>query len=369
VNPVPLVDLAAQHAAVAAEVAEGWEQVLARTAFIDGPQVAAFESEYAAFIGARHCVGVANGTDAIEIALRALGIGAGDECILPANTFIATAEAVCRAGATPVLVDCADDGTYLIDTAAVEAAVADRTRAIIPVHLYGQAAPVERLLPLATRIGAWVVEDAAQSQGARRNGTGAGALAHAASTSFYPGKNLGAYGDAGAILTGSGEVAARMRVLRNHGSARKYEHQVMGVNSRLDTLQAVVLSAKLRRLAGWNEARRAAAQRYDTLLAGLDEVVRPRTLDGNEHVWHLYVVRVPDRDRVLKELQAAGIGAGIHYPVPIHLTEAFAGLGHAEGAFPVAEHAARELLSLPLFAEITAGQQEQVALALKSALR
>jgi dTDP-4-amino-4,6-dideoxygalactose transaminase len=160
-----------------------------------------------------------------------------------------------------------------------------------------------------------------------------------------------------------------MRVLRNHGSARKYEHQVMGVNSRLDTLQAVVLSAKLRRLAGWNEARRAAAQRYDTLLAGLDEVVRPRTLDGNEHVWHLYVVRVPDRDRVLKELQAAGIGAGIHYPVPIHLTEAFAGLGHAEGAFPVAEHAARELLSLPLFAEITAGQQEQVALALKSALR
>jgi dTDP-4-amino-4,6-dideoxygalactose transaminase len=369
VNPIPLVDLAAQHAAVAAEVAEGWQQVLGRTAFIDGPQVAAFESEYAAFIGARHCVGVANGTDAIEIALRALGIGAGDECILPANTFIATAEAVCRAGATPVLVDCADDGTYLIDTAAVEAAVTGRTRAIIPVHLYGQAAPVERLLPLATRIGGWVVEDAAQSQGARRNGTGAGALAHAAATSFYPGKNLGAYGDAGAMLTGSGEVAARMRVLRNHGSARKYEHQVMGVNSRLDTLQAVVLSAKLRRLAGWNEARRAAAQRYDTLLAGLDEVARPRTLDGNEHVWHLYVVRVPDRDRVLKELQAAGIGAGIHYPVPIHLTEAFAGLGYAEGAFPVAEHAARELLSLPLFAEITAGQQEQVALAVKSALR
>ncbi|HEY1324899.1 MAG TPA: DegT/DnrJ/EryC1/StrS family aminotransferase, partial [Streptosporangiaceae bacterium] len=304
-NPIPLVDLAAQHAAVAAEVAEGWQQVLARTAFIDGPQVAAFESEYAAFTGARHCVGMANGTDAIEIALRALGISAGDECILPANTFIATAEAVCRAGATPVLVDCTGDGTYLIDTEAVEAAVTGRTRAIIPVHLYGQAAPVERLQPLATRIGAWVVEDAAQSQGARRNRAGAGALADAAATSFYPGKNLGAYGDAGAALTGSAEVAARMRVLRNHGSARKYEHQVMGVNSRLDTLQAVVLSAKLRRLAGWNEARRAAAQRYDTLLAGLNEVVRPQTLHGNEHVWHLYVVRVPDRDRVLKELQAA----------------------------------------------------------------
>jgi dTDP-4-amino-4,6-dideoxygalactose transaminase len=312
---------------------------------------------------------VANGTDAIEIALRALGVGAGDECILPANTFIATAEAVCRAGATPVLVDCADDGTYLIDTAAVEAAITPRTRAIIPVHLYGQAAPTERLMPLAEQIGAFVVEDAAQSQGARRHGASAGALGHAAATSFYPGKNLGAYGDAGAVLTGSEQVAARMRMIRDHGSPRKYEHEVVGVNSRLDTLQAVVLSVKLRRLAGWNAARRAAAQRYDALLAGLDDVILPRTLDGNEHVWHLYVVRVPDRDRVLKELQAAGIGAGIHYPVPIHLTAAFAELGAAEGAFPATEQASRELLSLPLFAEITAGQQERVADTLKSALR
>jgi dTDP-4-amino-4,6-dideoxygalactose transaminase len=366
---IPLVDLRAQHAAVATEVAEGWQQVLGQAGFIDGPQVAAFESEYAAFVGARHCIGVANGTDAIEIALRALGVGAGDECILPANTFIATAEAVCRTGATPVLVDCADDGTYLIDTGAVEAATTARTRAIIPVHLYGQAAPAERLMPLAGRIGGWVVEDAAQSQGARRNGTGAGALAHVAATSFYPGKNLGAYGDAGAALTGSDELASRMRVIRNHGSARKYEHEVVGINSRLDTLQAVVLSAKLRRLAGWNTARRAAAQRYDTLLSDLDEVVRPRTLDGNEHVWHLYVVRVPDRDRVLKELHAAGIGAGVHYPVPIHLTAAFADLGYAEGAFPVAERAGRELLSLPLFAEITTEQQMRVVDTLKAALR
>jgi dTDP-4-amino-4,6-dideoxygalactose transaminase len=369
VNSIPLVDLGAQHAAVAHEVAAGWQQVLARTAFIDGPQVAAFENEYAALIGTRHCVGMANGTDAIEIALRALGVGAGDECILPANTFIATAEAVCRAGATPVLVDCADDGTYLIDAAAAEAAMTPRTRAIVPVHLYGQAAPVELLLPLAERAGAVVVEDAAQSQGARRHGVGAGALGHAAATSFYPGKNLGAYGDAGAALTDSDEVAARMRMIGNHGSPRKYEHQTMGVNSRLDTLQAVVLSAKLRRLTGWNAARRAAAARYDTLLADLDEVARPRTLEGNEHVWHLYVVRVPDRDRVLKELHAAGIGAGVHYPVPIHLTEAFAGLGHAEGAFPVTERASGELLSLPLFAEITDEQQERVTDALKSALR
>jgi dTDP-4-amino-4,6-dideoxygalactose transaminase len=369
VNPIPLVDLRAQHTAVADEVAEGWEQVLTSAAFINGPQVMAFETAYADFIGTRQCIGVGNGTDAIEIALRALGIRAGDECILPANTFIATAEAVCRTGATPVLVDCADDGTYLLDAAAVEAAVTPRTRAIIPVHLYGQSAPVELLMPIADRTGAKVVEDAAQSQGASRNGTKAGALGHAAATSFYPGKNLGAYGDAGAVLTGSDDLATRMRIIRDHGSPRKYEHEVVGVNSRLDTLQAVVLSAKLRRLAGWNAARRAAAERYDILLSGLDDVIRPRTLDGNEHVWHLYVVRVPDRDRVLKELQAAGIGAGIHYPVPIHLTEAFAGLGNAEGTFPVAEQASRELLSLPLFAEITAGQQDRVADALKSALR
>ena len=368
-RPVPLVDLAAQHAAVADEVAAGWAQVLARTAFIGGPQVAVFEAEYAAFIGTGHCVGAANGTDAIEIALRGLGVGPGDECILPANTFIATAEAVSRAGATPVLVDCADDGTYLIDPAAVAAAVTPRTRAIIPVHLYGQAAPVEQLMPLAEQFGGWVVEDAAQSQGARRHGAGAGALGHVAATSFYPGKNLGAYGDAGAALTASAELAARMRMIRDHGSPRKYEHDVLGFNSRLDTLQAVVLSAKLRHLAGWNAARRAAAQRYDMLLAGIDEIVLPQTLDGNEHVWHLYVIRVPDRDRVLKELHASGIGAGIHYPVPIHRTAAFAGLGYPEGSFPVTEQAGQEILSLPLFAEITTEQQERVALVLQAALR
>jgi dTDP-4-amino-4,6-dideoxygalactose transaminase len=368
VTSIPLVDLSAQHEAVAEEVAEGWQEVLARTAFIGGPQVAEFEREYAEFIGVSHCVGMANGTDAIEIALRALGVGDGDECILPANTFIATAEAVSRAGATPVLVDCTDDETYLIDTDAVEAAVTPRTRAIIPVHLYGQAAPVERLLPLARHSGIWLLEDAAQAQGARRNAASAGGLGDAAATSFYPGKNLGAYGDAGAALTSSADVAARMRMIRDHGSARKYEHEVLGVNSRLDTLQAVVLSAKLRRLAGWNAARRAAAARYDELLSGCEAVVRPRTLDGNEHIWHIYAVRVPQRDRVLKELHAAGIGAGIHYPVPVHLTAAYAGLGYAEGAFPVTERIAHDLLSLPIFPEITAEQQERVVSVLRSAL-
>jgi dTDP-4-amino-4,6-dideoxygalactose transaminase len=368
VTSIPLVDLSAQHAAVADEVVEGWAEVLAQTAFIGGHQVTAFEREYAEFIGVPHCAALANGTDAIEIALRALGVGQGDECILPANTFIATAEAVSRAGATPVLVDCVDDETYLIDVKAVEAAVTPRTAAIIPVHLYGQAAPVEQLLPLAQRIGAWVVEDAAQSHGARRNGMSAGALGHAAATSFYPGKNLGAYGDAGAALTGSADIAARMRMIRDHGSSTKYRHEVVGVNSRLDTLQAVVLSAKLRRLAAWNSARRTAAARYDQLLSDWAAVVCPRTLDGNEHVWHLYTVRVPDRDRVLKELHAAGIGAGIHYPVPVHLTPAFAGLGHPQGEFPVAERNARELLSLPIFPEITAVQQERVVSVLISAL-
>ena len=366
---IPLVDLGAQHAAVAEEVAEGWRQVLAKTSFIAGPQVAAFESEYAAFTGARHCVGMANGTDAIEIALRALGVGPGDECILPANTFIATAEAVSRTGATPVLVDCADDGTFLIDIAATEAALTPRTRAVIPVHLYGQAAPVERLLPLAESTGAWVVEDAAQAQGARRGGRSAGTLGHVAATSFYPGKNLGAYGDAGAATTDSGELAARMRMIADHGSRRKYDHEVVGFNSRLDTLQAVVLSAKLRRLAEWNAARQTAARRYDQLLAGVSDVIRPRVLDGNEHVWHLYVVRVPDRDRVIKELHAAGIGAGIHYPVPVHLSAAFASLGYNDGAFPMAERAAREVLSLPLFPQITPAQQERVASVLTAALR
>jgi dTDP-4-amino-4,6-dideoxygalactose transaminase len=357
---IPLVDLAAQHAAVADEVGRGWQEVLADTAFVSGPQVAIFEGEYAKFIGARHCIGVGNGTDAIEIALRALGVGPGAECILPANTFVATAEAVMRAGAMPVLVDCADDGSYLMDTGAVEAAVTPRTQAILPVHLYGQAAPVERLLRLAERIGAWVVEDAAQSQGARRNGMSAGTLGHAAATSFYPGKNLGAYGDAGAVLTGSQDVAARVRMLRDHGSRRKYEHEICGLNSRMDTLQAVVLSAKLRRLGDWNAARREAAGCYDSLLSQRDDILRPHVLDGNEHVWHLYVISVQDRNRVLKELHAAGIGAGIHYPVPIHLTPAFAGLGYTEGDFPVAERAARSILSLPIFPEITADQQERI---------
>ncbi|WP_235926289.1 DegT/DnrJ/EryC1/StrS family aminotransferase [Actinokineospora pegani] len=363
---IPLVDLAAQHRAVADEVAAGWARVLEKTAFVGGPQVTAFEQEYAAFSGAAHCVGVGNGTDALEFALRALAIGAGDECVVPANTFIATAEAVARTGATVVPVDC-DPDTLLIDPTAAAAAVTTRTRAVLPVDLYGQVAPIERLRSLLPANVA-IVEDGAQSQGAQRGGRTAGSFGDIAATSFYPGKNLGAYGDGGAVTTDRADLAERVRLLGAHGSPRKYEHPVLGFNSRLDTLQAVVLSAKLRRLAGWNADRRTAADRYAEMLAGVDGVVTPVVAEGNTPVWHLYVVRVAQRDAVLAKLHAAGIGAGIHYPTPVHLTGAFADLGLGEGAFPHAERAAGEILSLPLFPEITVEQQERVVSVLADSL-
>ncbi|GAA3884316.1 DegT/DnrJ/EryC1/StrS family aminotransferase [Saccharothrix violaceirubra] len=363
---IPLVDLRAQHEQVADEVAEGWAEVLKTTAFIGGRQVGAFEAEFAAYQGVPHCVGVANGTDAIELALRALGVGVGDEVVLPANTFIATAEAVARAGATPVLVDCVAD-TGLIDVTRIADALTERTKAIVPVHLYGQAAPIEQIRAVVGDLP--IVEDAAQAQGARRFDVPVGGLGEIAATSFYPGKNLGAYGDGGGVLTKSDELAAAVRLLREHGSPRKYEHSVLGFNSRLDTLQAVVLSAKLRRLEGWNTARRAAAARYHELLSGVDGVMLPVTLEGNLPVWHLYVVRVAERDRVLAALHEAGVGAGIHYPTPVHLTGAFESLGHKVGDFPVAEAVAGEIVSLPLFAEITPAQQDRVAAALAEAVR
>ncbi|GLY05284.1 MULTISPECIES: DegT/DnrJ/EryC1/StrS family aminotransferase [Actinoplanes] len=358
---IPLVDLAAAHAEVAEEVEAGFKRIIAETAFVGGAEVAAFEREYAVFGGVPHCVGVANGTDALELALRAAGVGPGDEVILPANTFVATAEAVVRAGADVVLVDI-DPRTYLIDVAAARAAVTPLTRAIVPVHLFGQMAPVEELTGFP---GVVVVEDAAQSQGATRHGRGAGADG-IASTSFYPGKNLGAYGDAGAVVTGDEVLATRVRTLGSHGGLRKYHHDEIGVNSRLDGLQAVVLRAKLSRLAAWNERRRAAAARYDELLAGWDDVTPPVTLDGNEHVWHIYCVRVPRRDEVLERLNAAGVGAAIHYPFPVHRTGAFEHLG---GSFPHAETAAAEILSLPIYPQITAVQQARVVEELATALR
>lgn len=364
---IPLVDLGAQHRQVAEEVAGGFAGVFANTSFILGKEVKQFEEAFARFIGAKHCVGVGNGTDALELALRAAGIGPGDEVILPANTFIATPLAVARAGAVPVLVDC-DPVHYMLDVDQVAAKIGPRTRALMPVDLYGQVAPIEKLEPLAQRHGLKIIEDAAQAQGARRGGKGAGTFGDVAGTSFYPGKNLGAYGDAGAVTTDSDEIAAKVRALRNYGSEVKYHHPETGFNSRLDTLQAVVLLAKLKRLAAWNQARREAARRYDQLLADVPGLTLPSTDTANEHIFHLYVVRVKNRDEVLKKLNGDGIGAGIHYPIPVHLQGAFKHLALGVGSFPVAERTAAEILSLPMFAEITLEQQTRIADCLRQAV-
>ena len=362
---IPLVDLGWQHRQIAEEIDAGLAQVMDSTAFIQGPQVAEFEEAFAEFCGVKHCVGVASGTDALELAARTLGLGRGDVVIVPANTFIASALAVIRAGAEVRLVDC-DPETYLMDNEAVARAMSPEVKAVMPVHLFGQAAAVEELVDVIGDVP--ILEDAAQSQGALRHGRPAGSLGQIAATSFYPGKNIGAYGDAGAVLTDDDEAARMVRNLGNWGSPEKYHHPVVGFNSRLDTVQAVILKAKLARLDEWNKQRRAAADLYGELLKSVEQVSAPVTLSGNEHVWHLYVVRVPERDRVLASLQAEGIGAGVHYPIPIHLQGAFAFLGHEEGDFPAAEAAAREMLSLPMFPGITGDQQRQVIAALGGAL-
>lgn len=365
---IPLVDLAAQFDEIKDEVQAGLDEVFQTTAFVGGPQVTAFEDQYADFAGVKHCIGVANGTDALEMSFRAVGVRAGDEVIVPANTFIATAEAVARIGATPVFVDVRDD-TLLLDPRGIEAAISARTRAIAPVSLFGQVATLDEIADALGDRDIAMVEDAAQSQGALRHGRRSGAIAQVAATSFYPGKNLGAAGDAGAVTTDDDDIARCVRLMGAHGSGRKYEHEMVGFNSRLDTIQAVVLSAKLGRLKDWNARRREAADRYVELLDGVAGIRLPVSAEGNEHVWHLYVVRVAERDAVLEGLHERGVGAGIHYPIPVHLSTAFAHLGVGPGTFPVAEGAAREILSLPLHPHITLAQQEQVVEALVDAMR
>lgn len=363
---VPFVDLKASHEEVAEEVQAGFDRVMKTTAFVKGVEVAGFEQEYAAFTGVAHCVGVGSGTDALELALRAAAVPAGSEVLLPANTFVATAEAVVRAGARPVLADV--DPDYLLLSGESVADAGRDLAAVMPVHLYGQMAPMNGILAAAAQRSVPVIEDAAQAHGATQNGNSAGTYGLLAGVSFYPGKNLGAYGDAGAVLTQSEAMDRKVRLLGDHGSERKYEHLTLGFNSRLDALQAVVLRARLKRLAQWNEARRQAAARYAELLSDLEEVTLPRVMPGNEHVWHLYVIRVPHRDAVLNGLHDLGIQSGIHYPVPVHLQPAFRDLGYAPGDFPVAESAARQLLSLPMFPQITIEQQRRVADALRHSL-
>jgi dTDP-4-amino-4,6-dideoxygalactose transaminase len=367
--PVPLVDLQGQYLSIREEIDAAIAGVIARSAFILGPEVAAFEAEFAAFCGAGHCVACANGTDALSLALEGVGVRPGDEVITTAHTFLATAEAISGLGAVPVFAD-VDPGTLLLDPAAVERAVTPRTRAVVPVHLYGQAVDPEPFLALARRHGLKLVEDAAQAHGARSGGRPAGSWGDAATFSFYPGKNLGAYGDAGAVTTSDPGIAAWLRQARDHGRSSKYEHDFAARSSRMDGIQGAVLRVKLRHLAEWNQTRRELAARYDRLLADLPGVRRVAVAPGGEPVWHLYVVRVSDRerDRVLAGLKARGIQAGVHYPVPLHRQRAYAHLGLGEGSLPATERAAREVLSLPLYAPMDPALVDRCSAALAEVL-
>ena len=354
---VPFVDLRIQHAALAPAIESAMREVCQKGDFILGSAVEQFEAEFAAYLGIRHAIGVASGLDAIELALRANGIGPGDEVITVANTFIATVLAIVAAGAKPVLVD-ADPESYNIDPAAVRAAITSRTRAIVPVHLYGQPADLDAIAALARQHNLVVVEDSAQAHGARYKGKRVGLFGHAAAFSFYPSKNLGAYGDGGMVVTNDDRVAEQVRLLRNCGQRKKYHHPVIGKNSRLDTVQAAVLRVKLPHLDDWNTARRRHAAAYSERLAG--GVHTPATTPDMEHVFHLYVVETDRRDALQESLKGREIQTGIHYPVPIHLQEACAGLGYKKGDFPVTERAAARILSLPMYPELNAEQIDTV---------
>ncbi|MBM4311007.1 MAG: DegT/DnrJ/EryC1/StrS family aminotransferase [Deltaproteobacteria bacterium] len=358
---IPFVDLKTQFQQHRDEFMQAIEQVLQSASFILGPDVSRFEKEFAAFVGSRFAVGLASGTDAVHLALRAAGVAPGDEVITATNTFYATTAAIELAGARPVLVDCAPD-TYLIDVAALERAVTPRTRAIIPVHLYGQVAPMDSIIEIARRHNVTIVEDACQAHGARYKGHGAGTFGAAAAFSFYPGKNLGAFGDGGAVTTDDEGVYNRLLALRNYGSPQKYQHPTFGTNSRLDGVQAAVLLVKLRYIQKWNNARAQAAERYRKNLSGVADIKLPALAADSTHIYHLFVIQVPDRrDEILQELAAREIYCGIHYPIPLHLQQAYAYLGYRNGDFPVAESAAQRILSLPMFPEITDQQIDQVS--------
>jgi dTDP-4-amino-4,6-dideoxygalactose transaminase len=359
---VPFLDLPAQYADLKEELRPHFEKVLDTSAYILGPYAEQFEQAFAEFLGVRHVIGVANGTDALLLSLKALGVGPGDEVVTAANSFVATAEAIAHTGATPVFVDVEPD-SCTIDVEQVEAKISRRTKALIPVHLYGQPADMASLGDLAGRKGIPVIEDAAQAHGAAYRGKSVGGFGEAACFSFYPGKNLGAYGDAGAVATNRDDVALTLRKLRDHGGVKKYEHELIGFNSRLDGLQAAVLLVKLKRLRQWNDRRKAHAALYTKLLSGAPGIQVPTVRNHATHVFHLYVIRVPAqlREGLRMFLQSRGIATGIHYPVPLHLTPAFAALGYCPGDCPVAESYAGSVLSLPMFPELRREQIEYVA--------
>jgi len=356
---VPFLDLGIQYQAIAAEINHAISKVIQEADFILGREVRLFEEEFAAFCDVPYAVGVDSGTSALELALRAFDIGPGDEVITAANSFIASALGVSHAGAKPVLVD-VDPYTYTLDVTAIERAITRRTKAILPVHLYGHPAHMDPIQQLADKHGVMVIEDACQAHGARYKGKRVGSLSHAAAFSFYPGKNLGAYGDGGMVVTNDKKVANRLEMLRNYGQKEKYKHLFRGYNRRLDTMQAAILRVKLRYLEKWNAARRWNASLYQKHLEGSGVVV-PGEAGGAESVWHLYVIRTEQRDQLKDHLVSKGINASIHYPVPIHLQPAYQDLGHKRGDFPVTEAYAEKILSLPMYAELTGRQIEFVA--------
>ena len=350
-SKIPFVDLATQYASIASEVNPAIQSVIESCAFILGPEVKKFEEEFAAFCDVQYAISVDSGTAAIELALRAFDIGPGDEVIAPANTFIATVLPITQLGAKPVLVDHHPE-TYTIDVEKIEAAITDKTRVIIPVHLYGQPADMDAIMDIARRHNLIVIEDACQAHGTRYKGRRVGGIGDAAAFSFYPGKNLGAYGDGGMVVTNNAQTADRLMMLRNYGQRKKYLHEQIGYNHRLDSVQAAVLRVKLKYLDGWNEARRQHAGLYSSLLADLG-VHPPVVPEYSEPVWHLYVIRVEDRDGFQAFLAEHKIDTGIHYPIPIHLQPAYQSLGYKPGDFPVTEAYADKLVSLPMYAELT----------------
>jgi dTDP-4-amino-4,6-dideoxygalactose transaminase len=360
---IPLVDLKIQYEGLVGEIEPAIRHVLGGMHLILGPELAAFEGEFGQFVGVPHCVGVGSGHDALVLALRACGLQPGDEVLVPALSFVSSTSAVVQAGGVPRFID-VDPATLLMDLPAARAAVTDKTRAVLPVHLYGQMVAMDEVMDLARESGLLVVEDAAQAHGAAFFGRSAGAWGAAGCFSFYPGKNLGAYGEGGAVTTRDPEVAEKVRQLRNQGSASKYEHVEIGCNSRMHELQAAILRIKLRRLAAWNDARRRLAARYDKLLAGLP--VTPVAATQGVHARHLYAVRCDRRDEVVAALQQQGIGAGIHYPKALHQQPALA--TYASGPMPNAEAAAAEVLSLPMYPELTDEQQDRVVAALEAGL-
>lgn len=363
---IPFLDLKRHHADIRSEVDRAIAEVIDSAAFAGGPFVAEFERDFAEYCETRHAIGVASGTDALWLALRGLGIGPGDEVITSPSTFMATAEAISNAGATPVFVDI-DPRTYNLDPDLLDAAINEHTKAVIPVHLFGQPADMDPIVSIARANGLFVIEDSCQAHGALYKGRKAGSLADAACFSFYPGKNLGAFGEAGAVTTNDGALAERIRILREHGQTRKYYHSDVGWNSRMDGIQAAVLRVKLSYLDGWNETRRKRAHEYSSALAGFLPVKVPYESPDSRHVFHVFAIRVADRSSVMDYLSDSGIGCGIHYPVPVHLQDAYRFLGYKNGSFPEAEAAAREFISLPMSPELTAEQAAYVAHTLKEA--